>query len=214
MISAVAFDLDGTLIDSTDAIVECFMLAFEELGEPPPTRDVVVNTIGPPLEDQFSLLTDLDPGHCAKVYRAFYADIGRERTTLLPEAIDCLGALADVGLSLGVATSKERGVSEMLMRHLGVIHHFESFLGPGDVEFPKPHPAAVLKSMEELGATADEFLFVGDSEFDIRAAKAAGVRCVAVTTGYRTRAQLESEEPQAIVDSLGEVRDFVLKGRN
>ena len=105
-------------------------------------------------------------------------------------------------------------MSELLLRHLGVIHRFESCLGPDDVEFPKPHPAAVLKSMEELGATADEFLFAGDTKFDIRAANASGVKCVALATGYRTRAQLEIQEPRTIVDNPAEVLDFILKQRN
>jgi HAD superfamily hydrolase (TIGR01509 family) len=163
------------------------MLAFERLGELLPTREAVVGSNSIPLEQQISLWTDLDPDHCASLYREFYAEIGAKKTTLLPGARDCLQALEEEGLRLGVVTSKQRAMSEMLLRYLGAIHHFESCLGPGGVEFPKPHPEAVLKSIEELRATVEDFLFVGDTEFDLREAKAAGVKYVAVTTGYRAR---------------------------
>ena len=214
MIKAVAFDLDGTLIDSTDAIVESFFHTFEALGEPPPLRHAVVDSIGYTLEDQFARLTNRDPNECVRVYRAHYATIACEKTQPLPGAEESLQRLKDAGLRIGFATSKKRTYAEMILDDMGLLGFFETRLGPHDVTHPKPHPEAVLKSLEGLQVTNDEMFFVGDTDFDVLAAMEANVRCLCVTTGYDTREKLVALAPEAVMDSLTEVTDYILAHRN
>jgi phosphoglycolate phosphatase len=210
MITAVAYDLDGTLIDSTDAIVLCFMHACDVLGAQRPAREAVVNSIGHILEDQFRLLTPLDPVEAVSVYRERYQKVCCEMTTLLPGAREALERNRQAGLRIGFATSKRRDIAEMILEHLGVLGYFEVRLGPDDVTHPKPHPEVVLKALEGFGVAADEMLFVGDTYFDALAARDAGVRCLCVATGYNTREELEALETDGVFDTLDELTDHLL----
>ena len=214
MITAVAFDLDGTLIDSTDAIVESFFHTFDALGIERPPRDAIVTSIGHTIEDQFAHLGAPDPIESVRVYRAHYAEIACDMTTLLPGAREGLHRLQDEGLRLGFATSKKLEYAELILRHQGILDLFESRIGPDEVSRPKPHPEAVLKSLEHLDATKDEMFFVGDTQFDVNAAHAAGVRCLCVTTGYDTRDELTALAPEAVFDTLAEITAYILEHRN
>lgn len=210
MVTAVAFDLDGTLIDSTEAIVSCFMHACDELGLKRPPRQGVVDTIGHILEDQFRLLTDGDPETCARTYRERYAKVCCEMTTLLPGARETLERLRQAGLRIGFASSKRRDFCEIILEHLGVLDSFEVRLGPDDVANPKPHPEVVLKALDAFGVSRDAMVFIGDMHFDVLAARAAGVRCLCVATGYNTREELEALEPEGVFDTLEELTDYLL----
>ena len=153
MLEGVCFDLDGTLIDSTDAIVDSFRHAFNTLGENVPTRERIIETISVPLEEQFRLLAANDPDHAADVYRAHYNREAPAKTTLLPGAAAALSRLKASGMKLGIATSKRRSSAEPILEHLGVLAFFDVFVGPEDVENPKPHPESLLLVMDQLEVT-------------------------------------------------------------
>ena len=213
MIEAVTFDLDGTLIDSTDAIVESFLHTFDVIGEPRPPREAVVNSIGYTNEQQFAMLAKHDPDDCARIYREDYERHACAKTTLLPGCREALAALQREGIRIGFGTSKQRRFAEMILDHLGLLDSFEVRIGPDDVTHPKPHPEAVLKALDHFGLAPSQMLFVGDMHFDVLAAQAAGVRCLAVSTGYATRAELEALRPEAVFDSLEPLAHYILEHR-
>lgn len=210
---AVVFDLDGTFIDSTPAILESFDYAFDKLGLPKPHEDRILASIGHILEDTFAQFTDRDPHECARVYREHYARIACDKTTLLPGALEAVQRLDAAGLRIGFATSKKREYAELILDHLGALHYFASRIGPYDVSAPKPHPDCLVQSARNLAVDLGELLLVGDTRFDVEAAKAAGVPCLCVTTGYESRASLEALRPDLIVDTLDEVTDHILARR-
>lgn len=210
MIKAVVFDLDGTLIDSTEAIVESFMHTFDVLGQARPPREAVVKSIGFTLEQQFEQFTTTSPHECARIYREYYATVCCEKTFPLPGAEDSLRQFSDAGLALGFASSKQRRFCEIILEHLGVLAYFSARVGPDDITHPKPHPEAVVRSAEMLGLTPRELYFIGDTSFDVLAARAAGARCLCVTTGYNTREELVALQPEAVFDSLEELTRYGL----
>ncbi len=210
MIRAVLFDLDGTLMDSTDAIVDSWFYTFDTLGEPRPDRQLIVDTIGYPLRKQLPMMTDHDVDECIRIYRGHYTAHSAPKTFLLPGAEEALATFAERGLRMGFATSKKREAAEMLLEHLGALHYMDARIGPLEVTKHKPDPEAVQKAMEILGVTPEETVFVGDMHFDVLAGLAAGVTTLAVTTGYETREQLEALQPHAVYDSLYEVRDHIV----
>ncbi len=210
MIRAVLFDLDGTLMDSTDAIIDSWFYTFDFLGVPRPDRQLIINTIGYPLRKQIPMMTNHDVDECIRIYRGHYTEHSAPKTFLLPGAEEALATFADRGLRMGFATSKKREAAEMLLEHLGALHYMDARIGPLEVTNHKPHPEAVLKAMEALDVSPEETVFVGDMHFDVLAGLAAGVTTLAVTTGYETRAQLEALKPHGVYDSLFEVRDHVL----
>lgn len=207
---AVVFDVDGTLIDSTDAIVECFLRTFRDLAIAPPQRDTIIHGISRPIEDQFRDLTDHDPDECAAIYRTHYNEIGCDMTVLLPRVAPALERLVATGLRLGIATSRSRESTEMLLEHFGVLHHFECCIGPGQVTHPKPHAEPVLKALELLDTETGHACFVGDTKYDVNAAHAAGVRCIAVATGYASRGELLKLRPDAVFDGIEAAIDYIL----
>ena len=211
MIQAVTFDLDGTVIDSTEAIVDTFLYTLDKMGEKALPRERIVGTIGHTLEDQFKLLCGRDPAECSAVYRAHYREICLDKTHLLPGAVESLERLRAAGLRLGFATSKRREYASLILEHLGALDYFSSRIGPEDVTHPKPHPEAIEVSLERLGARPGEMVFVGDMHFDVLAAQRAGVRCLCVTTGYADRAQLEDLGPEAVFDALPPLTDYLLQ---
>ncbi len=210
MIRAVLFDLDGTLIDSTDAIVDSYNHTFDTIGVARPGRQVIIDTIGHPLQNQFSMMTSHDVDECIRIYRAHYTEHSPAKTTLLPGAAETLETFRERGLHQGFATSKKREAAEMLLEHLDVLHYMETRIGPADVAQPKPHPEALEKAMSALGITPAETVFVGDMHFDILAGQAAGVTTLGVATGYASRESLEALQPDGVFDTLLEVRDAVL----
>lgn len=207
---AVCFDLDGTLVDSTEAIVASFMHTFDVLGEPRPARQAIVGSIGHLLEDQFGLLTHHDPHDCTVIYREHYGRTCNANTTLIPGALETLERLSGAGLPLGFATSKRRSYAEQILEHLGILRYFAARIGPDDVTHAKPHPEALLTAAAHLGVEPAHMAYVGDTHFDMRAARRAGCPCLGVTLGYGTREELASHAPAAIFDDLGAVADWIL----
>jgi len=210
VIRLVGLDLDGTLIDSTDAIVASFLHAFETLGWPAPDRARIIETISVPLAHQFQRLVDRDPTQAVELYREHYAREATARTRLLPGVTEGLHRLSDAGLATALATSKSRTAAEMLMSDLGVRDYLRFCLGPEDVAHPKPHPEQIALLCERAGIPAADAVYVGDSPLDVQAAKSAGVRAWCVTSGYSERETLQAQDPEAIFDDFTEVVNTVL----
>jgi len=210
---AVGFDLDGTLIDSTDAIVESFFHTFRTLEHPAPPRERIIATISATLEEQFRLVSSLDPVRAALVYREHYVRTAPSTTKLLPGVPQALAQLQAAGVRMGVATSKKRSSAEPILAYLDIARHFEACIGPEDVTHPKPHPEPLQALMRRLGVTQpSDFVYIGDTHFDARAATAAGVAFVGVTTGYATRVELEACGAGIIVDTIADAVNYVLNG--
>jgi pyrophosphatase PpaX len=114
--------------------------------------------------------------------------------------------LAEEGRKLGVVTAKRRSTVELAFDRVPLGHLFETVVGGDETERHKPDPEPLLLAAERLGADPAETAYVGDSPFDVRAAKAAGMFAVAVTWGrIHDRPRLEAEEPDAIVDEAEEL---------
>jgi len=119
---------------------------------------------------------------------------------------DALEQLRAQGRRLGLVTAKRRATVELAFEHVPLRHVFDTIVGGDETERHKPDPEPLLLAAERLGARPEETAYVGDSPFDIRAAKAAGMGSVAVTWGrIHDRARLELEEPDAIVDTAEEL---------
>lgn len=211
-LKAVVFDLDGTLIDSTNAIVASYQHTFEQFGQRRPSAQEVIGSIGHPLPVQLGMMGMPDVEAAITVYKRFYDSVAREHTVLLPGAEAMLAQIAAEGLLIGLATSKRLDAAEMLLEHLGVLNHFHSRIGPDEVANPKPHPEPILLSAKLLGVAPEEMVYIGDMHFDVQAAQAAGARAIALTTGYATRGELERLGAEIVLDSLEEAWTY-LRGR-
>lgn len=187
------FDLDGTLIDSTPAILNSFHFAFEKLGLKPSLDKDIKRLIGLPLDEAFKVLCK-EKAYLAEqfvdFYREKYRTIYLDQTTLLPlarEALEMASEFAD----LAVVTTKGSQFTKPLLDFLGVGHFFKSIVGRNDVQFAKPHPEPILTALKRLNKDKTHAFMIGDTQFDILAAKAAGISHIALSCGYESIESLQ-----------------------
>jgi len=188
----ILFDLDGTLIDSTEAILESFSVAFQTFGTFEPSQDAIKAEIGHPLDSMFRTLGVAEEkvwDHVA-AYKDHYRKISKAKTELLPHAHEAI-ALAKEYAILGVVTTKTGQYSIELLEHMGLMRYFDVLIGREDVENPKPHPEPIFKALEKLPNVTADVWMVGDTSMDMLAAKAANIGSVGLTCGYGTRKSLE-----------------------
>jgi pyrophosphatase PpaX len=202
----VLFDLDGTVIDSGGIILASMRHATRQvLGREVPDRELMQAVGGPGLEAQMRALDPERVDELVTVYRAHNEPL-HEELVPCPGMEEALGRLRAEGCRLGVVTAKRRATVELAFEHVPLGHLFEAVVGGDETERHKPDPEPLLLGAERLGASPAEVAYVGDSPFDIRAAKAAGMRSVAVTWGgIHDRSRLEGEAPDAIVDTAEEL---------
>jgi len=211
----ILFDLDGTLIDSTEAILESFHRTFDVLGGEHPTDTAIKALIGHTLDDMY-LQVGIVPEAVedyVRTYKEHYRRISTLKTVLLPQAREAIEAASAVA-RLGIVTTKTGLYSRELMEHFGVMDAFEVLIGREDVTHAKPHPEPVLTALERMGANPERSWLIGDTRLDAEAARRAGIGCIGVLSGYDNEEQLRSLTPFIEKDALEAVRYIVNKGRN
>jgi pyrophosphatase PpaX len=204
--STVLFDLDGTVVDSGAIILASMRHATREvLGRDYSDEELLQSVGGPGLEAQMSALAPDHVDRLVDVYRAHNEPLHDE----LEACVGMEGVLVrlhEEGRCLGIVTAKRRSTVELAFERVPLGHLFEAIVGGEETERHKPDPEPLLLAAERLGAKPAETAYVGDSPFDIRAAKAAQMHAVAVTWGrIHDRARLEAEQPDAVVDTAEEL---------
>ncbi len=189
----ILFDLDGTLIDSTEAILESFAYAFQRFGGDIPSDTRIKAEIGHPLDMMFATLGVEEENiwdHVA-AYKEHYRKISCAKTVLLDEAREAV-ELASRHAVLGVVTTKTAKYSIELLEHMGLMHYFDVLIGREDVTHPKPDPEPIHKALSRLPCVTTDIWMIGDTQMDMLAAKAAKIDCVGLTCGYGSFESLES----------------------
>ncbi len=190
-IRAVLFDLDGTLIDHFATLYACYQYALSTLGLPVPTPDTIRRSVGGSMEVTLRKL--IDERHvdaAARLWREHLARTYLDDVTLMPGAGELVRALHARGLRLGVFTNKIGENSRGICEHLGLAPHLDLVLGANDSPWRKPQPEFTRLALERLGAAAEETVLVGDSPYDLDAARVGGMRAGLVTTGTHSAAEL------------------------
>jgi pyrophosphatase PpaX len=203
----VLFDLDGTVIDSGAIILASMRHAAREvLGTDIPDEQLMAAVGGPGLEAQMHALAPDRVDELVSVYRA-------HNEPLHDELVSCAGMedvlvqLKEEGRRLGIVTAKRRATVELAFARIPIEHLFETVVGGDETKRHKPDPEPLLLALKRLDARPEEAAYVGDAPFDVKAAKAAGLYSVGVTWGgIHARELLETEEPDALVDSPEELR--------
>ena len=202
----VLFDLDGTVIDSGAIILASMRHAAKEvLGAEPPDELLMAAVGGPGLEAQMHALAPDRVEELVNVYRAHNEPL-HDELVCCAGMEDVLVRLKDEGRRLGIVTAKRRVTVDLAFNVLPLRHLFDIVVGGDETQRHKPDPAPLLLAAERLSVDPRMCAYVGDSPFDMRAARAAGMHGVAVTWGgIHGRARLEEEKPDAIVDTPEEL---------
>ena len=209
----IVFDWDGTIMDSTGAIVAAIQASALDLGLPEPDAAIASHVIGLGLQDALQMaLPQLDPVDYPKLaarYKHHY--LARDGDLLLFDGINEL--LADLKARhywLAVATGKSRaGLDRALAgSELGPMFDWSRC---ADETFSKPHPQMLLDLMGRFGAAPERTLMIGDTTHDSRMAKNAGAHALSVTYGAHPHDELAVIEPQGIVHSVAELSAWLAR---
>ncbi|HZR95349.1 MAG TPA: HAD-IA family hydrolase [Gaiellaceae bacterium] len=206
----VLFDLDGTVVDSGAIILASMRHATREvLGAEYSDAELLQAVGGPGLEAQMAVFAPDQVDELVRVYRAHNEPLHDELEACLGME-DVLVRLHEEGRRLGVVTAKRRATVELAFARVPIAHLFETVVGGDETERHKPDPEPLLLAAERMGADPAQTAYVGDSPFDIRAAKAASMHAVAVTWGrIHDRDKLAREEPDAIVETAEELLEHL-----
>ena len=199
----ILFDLDGTLIDSTEAILESFHNSFRVYDFPFPDDEQIKALIGHPLDVMYRELGVKEElvWDFVNTYKEHYRKISTQKTVLLKNAKEAVQTAAEFA-SLGIVTTKTGEYSRILMEHFGLMDKFDVLIGREHVQNPKPHAEPILKALEKFDTANREIWMIGDTQMDLLSAKNAGVNGIGVLSGYDKEEKMKIFTNIVFSDSL------------
>ncbi len=202
----VLFDLDGTLLDSGWMILASMRHATRTVLEREiPEDELLAKVGGSGLREQMQALDPDRVEDLVAVYREHNEPLHRD-VVACDGVLPLLDRLRSEGRRLGVVTAKRHATVALAAHALPFLDDLDVIVGWDDTERHKPHPDPILHALDQLDAAPEDAAYVGDSPFDLAAARAARVYAVAVTWGrIHSNELLEAEEPDAIVDTPEEL---------
>ena len=207
----VCFDLDGTLVDSKNTILESTKAALDQLNiEYKISEDVFNNMIGMHFVDIFKVLKikDVDFDRFISIYKALYFDF-IDSSNLYQGAKETLKYLKEKQLKISLLTTKAQDQAEKIIEHFNLQNSFNYIMGRRNGLAHKPSPEPLLVNCKDLQVEPAETLIFGDTELDIQCGKNAGSKTCGVDYGYRNREQLEKEKSDFIISRLEELKYFL-----
>jgi len=208
----VVFDLDGTVVDTVELIVESFRHATRAVLRAELPDEVILAGVGQPLMKQ---MRELSAEHAQELYDTYREYNHRRHDELIRgyEGIaDALDALRTADRRLGIVTSKSADTTQMAFRAVGLREHFQVVVTASDTSEHKPSPVPLLLCLSRFGAAAAGSLYVGDSPVDIEAGRAAGMATAAVAWGVFGKEQLLAARPDFWLERPGELVALCLHG--
>lgn len=206
MKKTILFDLDGTLTDSGEGIINCAILALEHFGCPIPSREAMRVFVGPPLHESF--IKHGVPADKAEeavaVYRSRYIPIGAYENTPYPGIRELLDTLKAEGHTLYVATSKPEGMSVDILTHFDLARYFDRICG-ASMDTSRSNKEAVIAYLIEQNGRSDNMVMVGDTKFDVLGAKHHGIPCIGVSWGYGEVKDMVDAGAAAIADTMDDL---------
>ena len=212
----IFFDLDGTLTDSKEGVVNCVRYAAQKLGGPQLDDETVLKFIGPPLQDSFMRYCGFSAEkglEAVQVFRERYVPVGQYENRPGPGLVEMCRRLREKGYVLALASSKPEEMCVPICEKFGFAPSMETITGSPPVgDWEKTD--VIRETMRRLGlSSADKpsILMVGDRKFDVLGAKECGIDCVGVEFfGYAAPGELEEAGAVAVVRTAEELEQFIL----
>ena len=205
-IRGVLLDLDGTLVDHIETITRCFQHATRELGFPEPSPELVKRSIGgsmPVTIQKFLPPERVEDGKA--LWQARFEELHLKGVVVLPGARELLQLCRETDRKAGVFTNKTGRHTRAIMENEGLAPLLSFSLGAEDTPYRKPQPEFSQAAIERLDLPPNSVAMIGDSPFDIQAAKAVGMAALCVTTGSHQREELEEAGADLVFESLTEI---------
>ena len=209
---AIFFDLDGTLTDSGEGIINCATLALEHFGLPVPSREEMRVFVGPPLDQTFIKfgVPAEKAQEAIEVFRGRYRTVGKFENFPYPGIREALQTLKAQGHRLFVATSKPEVLANEVLAHFDLTGFFEQIAG-ATLDGSRSHKADVITYLLQLVGETGETIMVGDTEFDVTGAAEHGIPTIGVSWGYGEVAAMEKAGAVAIAHTMDELIERINK---
>ena len=207
----ILFDLDGTLIDSIELILNSARYAFEKLERDVPPDSEWLAGVGIPLFTMFGRYArdKDDVGVLIAAYREYQLANHDRLTRCYDNVVDTVKSLKAGGHEIGIVTSKSEALALRGLAHVGLARYMDTIVGCDGSTRHKPDPEPVQIALTRLGCAPGDAVFVGDSVHDIIAGNAAGVRTIAATWGAFKRSDLEHASPSLYLDDVSALLEIV-----
>lgn len=206
MKKTILFDLDGTLTDSGEGIINCATLALRHFGLPIPSYADMRTFVGPPLRDsfiRFGVPAD-QADEAIRVYRSRYIPTGMFENTPYPGIRELLEALRAEGYTLYVATSKPEEMSVTILEKFDLAKYFCRICG-ASIDSSRSTKDAVIAYLLESSGAKEDMVMVGDTKYDILGAKAHGIPAIGVGWGYGKVEEMEEAGAAGIAETMDEL---------
>jgi phosphoglycolate phosphatase len=208
-IKNIIFDLDGTLIDSSLGVTEATNFALEAMNEPPRSSDEIRHFIGYPLEEMFSAFSYKSYDVFWPLFRKKAREVIVASAEVLNDADRVLRELNGRGYNLAIGSTKISVHIAGILEKMGWQSLIQAYLGADQVTRVKPAPDVFQGLVEKLPGDGDETVVVGDTVNDVLAARAAGLKSIAVKSPYGREAELKESGPDVFVDRLLDILDIL-----
>ena len=212
MKKTILFDLDGTLTDSGEGIINCVIYALERFGLPIPARESLRYFVGPPLHASF--IKQGVPADRAEeavaVYRERYVPIGMFENTPYPGVRELLEALKAEGYTLYVASSKPEWMCVEILKHFDLDKYFNMICG-ATMDTSRTNKEAVIEYLIQENGRTGNMVMVGDTKFDVIGAQAHGIPCIGVSWGYGVVEEMVESGAAAIAMSMEQLQNLLLE---
>jgi len=210
MKKTILFDLDGTLTDSGEGIINCVIYALERFGLPIPARESLRYFVGPPLHESF--IKQGVPVERAEeavaVYRERYVPTGMFENTPYPGVRELLEALKAEGHTLFVASSKPEWMCVEILKHFDLAKYFDQICG-ATMDTSRTNKEAVIEYLIQENGKTDNMIMVGDTKFDVLGAKAHSIPCVGVSWGYGSVDEMQQAGAANIAYTMNELQNYL-----
>lgn len=208
--SIAVFDLDGTLVDSSDGITNSVAYALDKNGVPHGDKQTLKHFIGPPLREEFMKtvgVSEEEGGRFVNDYREYYSDRGIFECSLYDGVTELLERLRECGYKILLATSKPEKYAKMILEHFGIAEYFD-YAGGANFDNTRTDKASVIEySLKSAGLYGDRqnAVMVGDHANDIIGANAHEIDSVFVTYGFGEKSTALAHNPTHICESATEL---------
>lgn len=206
---SIFFDLDGTIIDSSEGIYKAFVQTFERLNLPVPDSETIQTFMGPPLEVTFAQEVGPDQVETAiQYYREYYKEKGQFQAKLYPGVKKLLETLKNnPDYYVYITTSKNEPITLQMCQYLAITDYFEGIYGSTPSAFHKDQ--VLERAVTENQADKEKSIIVGDTKFDMIGGKKVGVKTLAVTWGFGKEETLQAEHPDYLAHTPEEVLNIL-----
>lgn len=212
----ILFDLDGTITDSSEGIVNCVIYALEAAGVEIPDKAKLLGFIGPPLVEGFQDIAGLSREEAIQAtakYRERYGVLGLFENKVYEGIESVLKELKQQGKTVALATSKPETYSLRILQHFHLMKYFDVVVGStldGLRNHKKDVIMEVFRRLELTEAEREKVLMVGDRRQDVEGAKACGISCVGVYYGFAESQELETAGADYIAKDVEELKKIIL----